>query len=74
MSESLSPAVQAQLDRSGLYAGMDGRVEWCEDAPDHPKNWPVKRKILDTGVITLFVTISCVSTSTHVLTWFADRR
>lgn len=52
--------VQEQLNRSGLYAGSDGKVNWRDDALEHPKNWPMRRKLLDTGVITLFVTVSCV--------------
>jgi len=52
--------VQEQLNRSGLYAGPDGQVKWHDDAPEHPKNWPVRRKLFDTGVITLFVTVSWV--------------
>lgn len=51
---------QEQLNRSGLYAGPDGKVKWHDDAPEHPKNWPMRRKLFDTGVITLFVTVSCV--------------
>lgn len=74
MSKALSHDVQAQLDRSGLYIGTDGKVEWRKDAPDHPKNWSVRRKILDTGFITLFVTISCVSISTNLLARVADKK
>lgn len=60
MSTSSSWDALEQLDKFGLYVEAEGRVEWHDGAGEHPKNWPVRRKILDTGVITLFVTISYV--------------
>jgi len=60
MSKALSDDVLEQLERSGLYAESDGRVGWLDDATQHPKNWPVRWKLFDTGVITLFVTVSWV--------------
>lgn len=56
----LDQDVEEQLDKCGLYAGPDGKVDWRDDAPDHPKNWPTGRKVFDTAVITVFVTISYV--------------
>jgi len=60
MSKQLPPDVLEQLDKAGLYADPDGRVDWRDDGPEHPKNWSAGKKILDTGVITLFVTVSWV--------------
>lgn len=60
MTKQLPKEVHEALDRYSLCAEPDGKVDWRDDAPSHPKNWPVRRKIQDTGVITLFVTISAM--------------
>lgn len=60
MSKPLPEDVLEHLEKLGLHAEADGKVEWRDHASGHPKNWPVRRKILDTGVITVFVIISCV--------------
>lgn len=55
---SLSRETRDQLTKHGLYAEINGRVSWSADGAQHPKNWPFRRKIMDTALITTFVTIS----------------
>lgn len=52
--------VHDQLNQRGLTVSPSGKVIWCNDAPTHPKNWSLRRKIYDTGIITLSVTVSAL--------------
>ncbi|KAK5947121.1 hypothetical protein PMZ80_001268 [Knufia obscura] len=58
MQKPLPDDVLEKLDKAGLYADPDGRVDWRDNGSEHPKNWSVGKKVLDTGIITLFVTVS----------------
>lgn len=60
MQKPLPDDVLEKLDKAGLYADPDGRVDWRDNGSEHPKNWSVGKKVLDTGIITLFVTVSWV--------------
>lgn len=53
--------VRSRLRSCGLEVGTNNVVFWLEDAPAHPENWVLSRKLYDTGVLTLFIAVSYVS-------------
>lgn len=59
-AQTVPKHVVEQLTKHGLAVGDDGKLIWGDDAPTHPKNWPVRKKVYDTALITLFVTISAM--------------
>jgi hypothetical protein len=56
-SQDLKECLQAL----GLSLEEDGYVKWRPDAQMHPRNWSVKRKIYDTGLIILLDLVTYVS-------------
>lgn len=46
--------IRSELNSHGLQLGSDGFVEWKLDAKRHPRNWNVKRKTFDVGLICFF--------------------
>lgn len=50
--------VHACLKGLGLAITEDNIVVLRKDAPAHPRNWSLARKIYDTGVLVAFITIS----------------
>lgn len=46
--------IRAELIANGFLIDREGNVTWSEDHPLHPRNWAVKRKIYDTGIMFTF--------------------
>ena len=58
MADSLSNEKNAQLhselDSHGLQIGHEGFVEWKLDAKRHPRNWNIRKKAFDVGLVCFF--------------------
>ena len=63
--ENVQPQVHVQVQQTdqdgadaieelGLSLDEGGFVRWKADCPDHPRNWTVKRRAFDTGLIFMF--------------------
>jgi hypothetical protein len=50
--------VQTCLREQGLAISKENIVVLRKDAPAHPRNWRMARKLYDTGVLVAFITIS----------------
>lgn len=42
---------QEQLDRYGLEVDSAGYIGWRNDSRDHPRNWPMWRKIYEISLV-----------------------
>ncbi|KAI5360412.1 Putative major facilitator superfamily, MFS transporter superfamily [Septoria linicola] len=58
--EDIPSQVKEELRVRGFNVDSDNVVSWLEDAPLHPKNWPLARKLYDTAAIAAFVTVSAM--------------
>lgn len=43
--------LQEQLETQGLEIVNDGTVRWKEGNPQHPRNWPVRKKVYNAVVV-----------------------
>jgi hypothetical protein len=67
MSDKIDEATRCELEICGLGINLEEEVYWPEGSPLHPRNWTLKRKIYDTGVLCIFITFSYVRTLFHSL-------
>lgn len=54
--------MQERISRIGLQRTQSDRLEWNKEHDEYPRNWPVKRKALDIGVLVFleFYTLSVI--------------
>ena len=50
-SEAVVGQLRGTLRVHGLELSDDGHIRWEKNNPDHPRNWPMWRKIYNTSVI-----------------------
>lgn len=60
--ENGSGELAAHLAHLGLELGGDDFIVWQKDNIAHPRNWPVKRKAFDIGLVILFDLFAFVPT------------
>jgi hypothetical protein len=58
MAYTVPEAALDELAKEGLCVDYSNKVIWLEDSSAHPRNWSFGRKVYETGVITVFVTVS----------------
>lgn len=58
--DSISNILQ-KLDDLGLQLSDDHIIDWLPKNQNHPRNWPLKRKLANTACIFLLDTFGCVN-------------
>jgi hypothetical protein len=48
---SASPSLDEKIKNHGLRISKGDQLCWPQNDPDHPRNWPLWRKVFDTAVI-----------------------
>ena len=61
--------LEQSLHRLSLEMGNDEHIVWNKDNPDHPRNWPMRRKVFDVGINIVYNCIASASPTFFPCTW-----
>lgn len=62
-------ALEQNMNRLSLKMGNDEHIVWNKDNPDHPRNWPMGRKVFDVGINIVYNCIASASPTLFPYRW-----
>ncbi|KAL8631107.1 hypothetical protein Q9189_003141 [Teloschistes chrysophthalmus] len=61
--------LEQNMTRLSLEMGNDEHIVWNKDNPDHPRNWPMRRKVFDVGINIVYNCIASASPNIFLYIW-----
>ena len=67
LTNEKSGTLKKALYNAGLEIDSDRNVRWRHNNPEHPRNWPITRKLYDLSIVILLEFFTYVPDMLHVV-------